>query len=225
MVWNNIASIYHFKGNFQRAAQYWQKCVDRFPDRGNFRHRLAMVFAKDGKLDEALVQLNYILAKSPKFVPALNLKAVVLLMLDRPHEALKLLRQSIRLEPRNEHLLVNVGASFHALGDYRKADLFFREALRMSPRDRLILIWRIKNNIDAENSADTTTVDADLEKIVTMIPVDKLGKWLRKAFTYKIYKNDILIPAKDDRLIERIQAQYLRKIDRIGELSENKTTH
>jgi tetratricopeptide (TPR) repeat protein len=144
------------------------------------------------------------------------------MMLDRPQEALPLLRKSIRLEPRNGHLLVNVGACFNALGDYRKADLFFREALRRIPGDRLILLWRIKNKMDA---GDSETIEADLGKIVTRVPADKLRKWLRKAFAYKVYKNDILIPAKDDKLIERIQAQYLRKIDRMGELSESKTIH
>jgi tetratricopeptide (TPR) repeat protein len=221
-VWNNIAAIYHFKGDFQRAGQYWQKCVESYPNSGNFRYRLAMVLAKDGRLDEALAELNFIISKTPQFVKALNLKAAVLLLQERPHEALALLQQSIRLEPRTGHLLINVGASFHALGDYRKADLFFREALRRTPRDRLILLWRIKNQMDA---GDTTTIDADLEEIVSIVPVDKLTKWLRKAFTYKIVNNDILIPAKDDKLIERIQAQYLRKIDIIGELSESKTIH
>lgn len=221
-VWNNIASIYHFKGDFKRAVQYWQKCVESYPNSGIFRHRLAMVMAKDGRLDEALSELNYVLSKTPNFVPALNLKAVVLMMLDRPQEALPLLQRSIRLEPRNGNLLVNLGANFHVLGDYRKADLFFREALRRSPGDRVILLWRVKNKIDAGDSA---TIDADLDMMVSIVPADKLMRWLRKAFAYKIYKNDILIPRKDDRLIERIQAQYLRKIDRFGELSENKTTH
>ena len=75
------------------------------------------------------------------------------------------------------------------------------------------------------DAGDTTTIDADLEEIVSIVPVDKLTKWLRKAFTYKIVNNDILIPAKDDKLIERIQSQYLRKIDIIGELSDSKTIH
>jgi tetratricopeptide (TPR) repeat protein len=169
-----------------------------------------------------LAELNFIISKTPQFVKALNLKAAVLLLQERPHEALALLQQSIRLEPRNGLLLINVGASFHALGDYRKADLFFREALRRTPRSRLILLWRIKNQMDA---GDTTTIEADLEEIVSIVPVDKLTKWLRKAFAYKIVNNDILIPAKDDKLIERIQAQYLRKIDIIGELSDSKTIH
>ena len=75
------------------------------------------------------------------------------------------------------------------------------------------------------DAGDTTTIDADLEKIVSIVPVDKLTRWLRKAFAYKIVNNDILIPPKDDKLIERIQAQYLRKIDKIGELSDSKTIH
>ena len=224
-VWYNIAGIYYFKGDFQKAAQYWQKCVDSFPDSGKFRHRLAMVMAKDGRLDEALDQLDYITSQNPRVVPALNLKAVVLLILGRPNEALSLLQQSIRLEPRNAHLLINTGASFHALGDYRKADLFFREAIRRIPEDRLALLWRIKNKIDAGNSVDTASIDADLEKIVSGIPVDKLGDWLRRAYAYKIYENDILVPSKDGKLIERIQTQYLRKINSIDEYIESKTTH
>jgi tetratricopeptide (TPR) repeat protein len=224
-VWNNIAGIYHFRGDFQKAARYWQKCVDRFPKSGNFRHRLAMVMAKDGRLDEALAQLNVIISQNPRFVSALNLKAVVLLILDRPHEALPLLQRSVRRKPRNGHLLINMGAAFHALGDYRKADLFFREALRRIPGDRLALLWRIKSKLDAGNSVESTTIIADLEKIASGIPVDKLRNWLRRAYAYKIYKNDVLVPAKDEKLIQRIQAQYLLKIESIDEFSESKTTH
>jgi tetratricopeptide (TPR) repeat protein len=220
-VWNNIAAVYHFRGDFQRALQYWQKCVDSYPN-VNLRYRLAMVLAKDGRLDEALAELNTIISKIPRFVKALNLKAVVLLLQERPHEALALLQQCLRLEPRNGFLLINVGASFHALGDYRKADLFFSEALGRTARDRVALLWRIKNQLDA---GETATIDADLEEIVSGISVDKLTMWLRKRFANKIYKKDILVPGIDDKLIERIQAQYLSKLDSIGELSESKTTH
>lgn len=212
-IWNNIAAIHHFRGNFRQAARYWQKSVEKSPGSLNFRYRLALTLVKLDQLDEALSQLNLILSKQPRYVQGLNLKGIILWKQKRPREALQLFRQCIQLEPHNGRLLLNIGASFYSLGDYRKAYLFFTEALRRAGRDRIALLWRIKNQLEAE---DVSSIDADLEKLISKAPVDKLTAWLDKCFSYKIYKDDILVPEKDNQLIDRIKAQYLLQLDRMG---------
>jgi tetratricopeptide (TPR) repeat protein len=112
-------------------------------------------------------------------------------------------------------LLINIGASFHSLGDYRKAELFFKEALRRTARARIALLWRVKNQLEA-GDGDASTIDADLDELLSKAPIDKLIAWLQKCFTYKIYKDEVLVPEKGEKLIESIKAQYRSKLDRFG---------
>jgi tetratricopeptide (TPR) repeat protein len=212
-IWNNIASIHHFRGDFQQAAQYWQKSVEKTPGSINLRYRLALTLIKLDRLDEALSQLNRILSNQPRYVPGLNLKGVILWKQNQPREALLLFRNCIRLAPRNGRLLINIGASFHSLGDYRRAELFFKEALRRTARSRIALLWRVNNQLEAGNAS---TIDGDLEELLSKAPIDKLITWLNKCFTHKIYKDEVLVPEKGGKLIESIKAQYLRKLDQIG---------
>ena len=135
-------------------------------------------------------------------------------MQKKPRAALPLFRQCIKLAPRNGRLLINLGASFHILGDYNKAELFFQEALRRTARDRIAVLWRIKNQLEV---GDLSTVDADLEDLVSRVSIDKFITWLRRCFSLKIYKNEVLVPEQNSKLIESITAQYLRKTDRIGQ--------
>jgi tetratricopeptide (TPR) repeat protein len=212
-IWNNIASIHHLRGDFYQAAQDWQKSVEKSPGSINFRYRLALTLIELDRLDEALSQLNLILSKQPRYVKGLNLKGVILWKQNRPREALLLFRKCIQLAPRNGRLLINIGASFHSLDDYRKADLFFKEALRRTARSRIALLWRLKNQLEAGNDS---SIETELEELISKAPIDTLITWLHKCFTDKIYKDEVLVPEKGEKLIESIKAQYLRKLDRIG---------
>jgi Flp pilus assembly protein TadD len=214
-IWNNIAAIYHYRGDFQNAAQYWKKAHESSPLRVNPQYRLALALTRCDKLDEALDHVDQIIFKRPHNIKALNLKGVLLLMQKRPREALPLFQQCIKLAPRNGRLLINIGASFHILGDYGKAELFFREALKRTARDRIAVLWRIKNQLDA---GDLSTADAELEDLVSKITIDKLIAWLKRCFSLKIYKDEVLVPEKDSKLIERIKTHYVRKTDRIEQL-------
>jgi tetratricopeptide (TPR) repeat protein len=215
MIWNNIAGIYHYRGDFERAAQFWQKSHESSPRSVNPRYRLALALTKLDRLDEALSKLNPIFSEHPRYVQALNLKGVILWKQNQPREALLLFRKCIQLAPRNGRLLINIGASFHSLGDYRKAELFFKEALRRTARARIALLWRVKNQLEA-GDGDASTIDADLDELLSKAPIDKLIAWLQKCFTYKIYKDEVLVPEKGEKLIESIKAQYRSKLDRFG---------
>jgi Tfp pilus assembly protein PilF len=211
---NNIAAIYHYRGDFEKAAQYWQKAVASATpgtDR-QFRFRLALSLIKLERLDEAMTELDLILSRAPKYVKAMNLKGAILFVQQRPLEALSLFRQGIRMSPRNGRLLINVGACFYALGDYQRADLFFNEALRRTSRSRIALLWYAKNQLKI---GDDAMINAALADLISRAPADKIITWLHKCFSAKIYKDDVLAPQKDNQLIDRIRAQYVSKLDQI----------
>jgi tetratricopeptide (TPR) repeat protein len=174
---------------------------------------LALTLTKLDRLDEALSQLDLILSRQARYVKGLNLKGIILWKQNRPREALLLFRKCIQLAPRDGRLLINIGASFHSLGDYRKAGLFFKEAHRRTARSWIALLWRVNNQLDA---GDATSLEKDLEELLSKAPIDKLITWLHKGLTQKIYKDEILFPAQGGKLIESIKTQYLRKLERIG---------
>ena len=134
-------------------------------------------------------------------------------MQQRPQEALSILQQCLRLEPNNGRLLINVGACFHYMGNYQKAGLYFSEALRRTARSRIALLWQIKNRLESGNTAN---IDKDLEELLTRASIGKLTAWLHKRVAMEIYKDDVLVPRIDDKLIDLIKAQYLRKLDQMG---------
>ena len=213
MIWNNIAAIYHYRGEFEQAAYFWKKSYESAPRGINPRHRLSLALIKLDRLDEALSLLDSILSEHPQHIQAINLKGIILWKQHRPREALMLFRRCIQMAPRNGRLLINIGACFYSLGDYAKAQLFFTEALKRTERSRIALLWRVKNR---QVIGDTEAIDADLEELLSKAPIDKLIVWLRKCFTQKIYKDEVVVPQNDVHLIDSIKAQYRRKSDRIG---------
>ena len=59
--------------------------------------------------------------------------------------------------------------------------------------------------------------NATMEELLSKVPIDKMIAWLRKIFSQKIYKDEVVVPQKDAFLIESLRAQYRSKSDRIGE--------
>ena len=214
MIWNNIAAVYHFRGDFEKAAFFWQKSYESAPRGINPRHRLALALIKLDRLDEARSHLDSILSDYPQNIQALNLKGVILWRQNRPREALLLFRQCMQLAPGHGQFLINIGASYNSLGDYHKANLFFNEALRRTARSRIALLWQVKSKLD---TGDTAACNTNLEELISTVPIDKLTVWLRKIFTQEIYKDEVVVPRKDTSLMDSIKAQYRRKSDRIGE--------
>ena len=214
MIWNNIAAVHHFWGDLEKAAYFWQKSYKSAPSGINPRHRLALALIKLDRLDEALSLLNSILVEYPQNIQALNLKGVIFWKQNRPREALLLFRRCIQLAPSRGQFLINIGASYYSLGDYHKANLFFTEALRRNARSRIALLWRLKSQLD---TGDSAARNANMEELLSRVPIDKMIAWLRKIFSQKIYKDEVVVPQKDALLIESLRAQYHRKLDRIGE--------
>ena len=95
---------------------------------------------------------------------------------NQPQEALSLFRRCLKLEPAEAYYYLNVGAGLHLLGDFQRAELFMRQALRDTQRDRIALLWNAKNCLAM---GKPSKADSLLDELVAKLPFDVLNSWLK----------------------------------------------
>lgn len=103
----------------------------------------AMALAQRGLLEEAVFCCDKEMACHPEEVKALELKALCLNDLGRPHEALEVLDKVGTLRPGNDSfILIGKGYALMGLGRYHESLKFFDEALRIRPGMKDALIYK-----------------------------------------------------------------------------------
>ena len=181
------------------------------------RYRLAQALTRCGRFEEALSHLDHLIEQRPDYSKPLNLKGVVRLIQNQPQEALVLFRRSLKLEPANAHYYLNVGAGFHLLGDYQRAELFLFQALRDSQRERIALLWNAKNYLAM---GKPSTADSLLDELVAKLPIDELNLWLKMGFKARVYKSEVIFPAADATLGNLLAAKYRQRLPALEQWSE-----
>jgi tetratricopeptide (TPR) repeat protein len=68
-IFNNMAAIYYDSGDFNQAARYWEKALEKNPDYADARFRLSLASFKVGRRDEALGLLHGLIDKYPGISP------------------------------------------------------------------------------------------------------------------------------------------------------------
>ena len=208
-IYNNIAYIYFKNGDCGRAIEYWQKSHEMDKRYYMPRYRLALALTRCGRFEEALSHLDHLTERRSEYSKPLNLKGVIRLIQNQPQEALVLFRRCLKLEPANAHYYLNVGAGFHLLGDYQRAELFLFQALRDSRRDRIALLWNAKNYLAM---GKPSMADSLLDELVAKIPIDELNLWLKMGFKVRVYKSEIIFPAADATLGNLLAAKYRQRL-------------
>jgi tetratricopeptide (TPR) repeat protein len=119
-----MAAIYYDSGDFNQAARYWEKALEKNPDYADARFRLSLASFKVGRRDEALGLLHGLIDKYPGHIPARNLRGMVYFENNDFENALRDFKQVMKPGPEFAAGLLNVGAVFVATGYYDKADAF-----------------------------------------------------------------------------------------------------
>ena len=216
-IYNNIAYIHFKNGDCGRAIEYWQKSHEMVKSYYMPRYLLALALTRCGRFEEALSHLDHLIEQRPDYSKPLNLKAVIRLIQNQPQEALVLFRRCLKLEPANAHYYLNVGAGFHLLGDYQRAELFLFQALRDTRRERIALLWNAKNYLAM---GKPSTADSLLDELVAKLPIDELNLWLKMGFKARVYKSEIIFPAADATLGNLLAAKYRQRLPALEQWSE-----
>lgn len=206
-IFNNMAALYYDAGDFNQAARYWEKALEKNPDYADARFRLSLASFKAGRRDEALSHLHRLIAKYPGHLPARNLRGMVYFEKNDFENALRDFK--LVMKPGSEFAagLLNAGAVFVATGHYDKADAFMASIPRGSEFMVPAFFWSLKS---ALLRGDTSLVSSCSERLLTSMRMIELLEWMEMIRRSPIFKDKILLPPEDGRLLKTVEerAQY-----------------
>jgi tetratricopeptide (TPR) repeat protein len=201
-IFNNMAALYYDSGDFNQAARYWEKALEKNPDYADARFRLSLAIFRAGRRDEALGHLHRLIDKYPGHIPSRNLRGMVYFENNDFESALRDFKQVMKPGPEFTAGLLNAGAVFVATGHYNKADAFLASAPRGSEFMVPSFFWRLKN---AEMRGDASLASGWSERLLASMNTKELLEWLEMIRRSSIYMDKILLPPSDDRSMQAVK--------------------
>ena len=129
----NQAIRLHLKGNFPKAAKYYQYCIDqKFNDHRVFSN-YAGILLNIGKLKEAEISLLKAIELDPDDAKAHYNLGRVLYDLGKLKEAEISLHKAIELDPDYKKAHYNLGRILCDLGELKEAEISLRKAIELDP--------------------------------------------------------------------------------------------
>ena len=163
-VFGNIGKVYRNYGMLDEAIVYFNKSLSLNPDFINSRMDLAETLALQGKFERALEETNLVIAKNDQQSRFFNLKAMLLLWLERPEEAVAANQQAIHKTFVNkQRYFYNIGVGLTRAGHYTQGLWFLQQALNNFPDDRKALYSLTENRLLA---GDTSSASKYARQIV-----------------------------------------------------------
>nr|WP_320012039.1 tetratricopeptide repeat protein [uncultured Desulfobulbus sp.] len=160
----NIGKVYYNYGLLDQAVSNYKRSLSINPNFITSRFDLANALTHQGKFAEALKQINRVIAKNDLQSRFYNLKALLLLRLNRAEDAAIASSQAIhRTMVNKERYYYNCGVSLTRAGYLKQGYWFLKQGLQLSPGDKRILYSLIENRIIAK---DTTKTVAYAEQLV-----------------------------------------------------------
>jgi tetratricopeptide (TPR) repeat protein len=208
-IFNNMAALYYDSGDFNQAAHYWEKALEKKPDYADARFRLSLAIFKAGRRDEALAHLHRLIATYPGHIPSRNLRGMVYFENNDFESALRDFKKVMKPGPEFTAGLLNAGAVFVATGHYDKADAFLASAPVGSEFMVPALFWRLKS---AVMRGDVPLASGWSERLLASMSTNELLEWLETIRRSSIYKDKVLLPPSDDppqqAIKERAQVHF-----------------
>jgi tetratricopeptide (TPR) repeat protein len=117
----------------------YERSIAAGEDNAAIRYLLATALAGVGRPEaEVVAQYRRAIALTPDYINAHTQLAMIALRHQQWDEALRLLEQNARFEPRNESLQMNLGSYWSLRNDLARSLPYFEAALRLSPGSALI---------------------------------------------------------------------------------------
>src|SRR5262249_39465653 len=110
------------------------------PDYVDAYNNLGIALAKQGKVDEAIINFQRAVSLKPDSVDSLSNLAHALARQEKIDEAIETLRRALGLQPNSADAHSSLGTYLAGSGHFAEADAHWREALRLkdTPRVRVL---------------------------------------------------------------------------------------
>jgi tetratricopeptide (TPR) repeat protein len=203
-IFNNMAALYYDSGDFNQAARFWEKALKKNPDYADARFRLSLASLKAGRRDEALGQLQRLIAKYPGHIPSRNLRGMVYFDNNDFESALRDFKLVMKPGPEFAAGLINVGAVFVVTGHYDKADAFLASVPGDSEFMVPAFLWRLKS---AVMRGDTSLASSCSERLLSSVSMNEVLEWLEMTHRSSIFNDKILLPPSDTRILKTVEKQ------------------
>jgi Tfp pilus assembly protein PilF len=201
-IFNNMAALYYDAGDFDQAGRFWEKALEKNPDYADARYRLSLASLKAGRRDEALGQLQRLIAKYPGHIPSRNLRGMVYFDDNDFESALRDFKQVMKSGSESPAGLINAGAVFVVTGHYDKADAFLASVPPDSGFMVPAFLWRLKS---AAMRGDPSLASSCSERLLSSVGVNEVLKWLEMTHRSSIFKDKILLPPSDTGILKAVE--------------------
>lgn len=146
----NIGGIYLNYGQYKIAERYYKEALEQNGGLSAIRLGLASSLTLQGKFEEALTHINYVINKgvaSEKLSRFYNLEGLIFLWLQKPAKAQISFSNAIANSDHKIKYYYNLAISFSLSGHYKQAKRFFQATLRDTPLDISIMLSIIENEL------------------------------------------------------------------------------
>ena len=152
-VLGNMASILIKKHDLNAAMILYRKSLEKDPEYIQARFNLSTLLSMQGRFEEAMVEIDRILAKGFVHEDYFNLKANIHLWQHQPQAALDLFRKSLQVAVNREKAFIGIGSALSTMDHHHRAEWFFRLAHNRLPHAILIDFLLIDNALAAGDVA------------------------------------------------------------------------
>ena len=165
----------------------------------------AFLLVQQGKLGEALTELDAAIAKDPQQATLHNLRGLAASQLGRDQEAAASFQRVIKLAPQSAMGYNNLAALLYRQGKTSEAEELFRQALKQEPQN--LTAWRGLGTVLAASQKHSVAV-AFLEKAWQVDPGDfQTGYELARVL------RELKRPAQATKVLERVKLTGTPEID------------
>lgn len=191
----NIGKVYANYGLLDQAVNYYKQSLELNPDFINSRFDLANALTLQGNFAQALEQIDIVIAKNDQQSRFFNLKSLLLLRLDRPHEAADSSHEAMqRTFVNKERYFYNTGVTLTMAGHFSQGMWFLKRALQQYPDDRRVLYSLVENRIMADDSDGTKQFVLQLLNRQSISTLKQDLELLRRDYSSVPVNTDLIAP-------------------------------
>ena len=138
-------------GRFHEAEEEIRRSLEKNPEHLFLKASLADLYLRQGRLLEARILTEEILARDPQYPQALSLLGDILLKQHSPREALECYRQAFNRDPK-PYFILKAARALKETGDYREAIEELEKVLVRDPenlsflKEKAFLLNRMKQH-------------------------------------------------------------------------------